>query len=253
MARRTQWLLLAVAILLGWLASVLIVASLKHAEQRDRQPTAPVVFVAKRLAGHQLIDASDVTVKAMPRDAVPPGAMSSVSQVVGRLTAGDWFAGEPVLSSMLVTSASQAGFSLAIPAGERAFTLPDDPVSGVDHLISPGDHVDVVVTYTDATSKQLRVVTVLQDVLVLYVDETPQPAETTAAAESTGGANGSTGAAVGNPGTRTQPTDTITLALTPEQVQTLAYAHGAGEIQLVLRNPADTNTETLAPLQHMPQ
>jgi len=249
LARRTQWLLVGVAVLFGLIASLLVTSSLKRLNQAHLQPTVSVVVVTQRLRGHQLIDAHDVAVKQFPKNAVPPEALATVDQVVGRFTAGDWFVGDPVLSGMVIAKVSTAGFPLSIPRGERAFTIPDDPVVGVDHLVSAGDHVDVLVTYTPAKHKGTpEVDTVLQSVLVLYVDNTPQPS-TSATASSSSTGSGVTG---GSTASRTPTADTITLALTPDQAQVLDYARTYGQIQLVLRNPADTNSESLTPTTNLP-
>lgn len=252
LARKTQWLLIAVAILFGLIASLLVTSSLKRMHQANAQRTVSVVVATHRLSAHQVIDASDVAVKQFPNNAVPPGALTNPAQVVGRFTAGDWFAGDPVLGGMVTAQSSPVNFPLRIPRGERAFTIPDDPVVGVDHLVSQGDHVDVLVTYKPPQNKaNPEVETVLQSVLVLYVDNTPLP-NATVTVVSSGSSSTSSGSSGSTASSRTQTADTITLALTPEQSQVLDYARTYGQIQLVLRNPTDTSSQVLTPTTNLP-
>ncbi|QSO48171.1 Flp pilus assembly protein CpaB [Alicyclobacillus mengziensis] len=250
MAKRTQLLLLMVAILLGLVAAWLVSGMLNKVKQAHAEPTVSVVTVTHQLGGHQVVLAQDVKVTQIPAPALPAGAVTNPNKVIGHYTAGDWFVGQTVLADMVTSSASNAAFPLTIPVGDRAYTLADDPIIGVDHLISAGDHVDVLVTYGKADSGnkgQPVAKTVLQNVLVLYVDN-PPVVQTTASVSSSGKSGTGSGSASSSPG----GVDSITLALSPVDAQKLDYARTFGQVQLILRNPKDTGINTVAPTTHQP-
>jgi pilus assembly protein CpaB len=235
-----------------------------------------IITVTKRLAAHTVVESTDLKVTQVPATSVPAGAVTSEADAAGHYTAGDWFPGQTVLADMVTSNASDASFPLRIPAGKRAYTMASDSVIGVDHLISVGDHVDVLVSYqsADPGDKKPIVKTVLQNVEVLYVDNAPL-VQTTAtvsqagAVSTSGGKSGgqatassgstsssSAASAAGGGGASASAThsgvDTITLALTPDDAQKLDYARTFGQVQLVLRGPSDSDSNQLDPTTGQP-
>jgi pilus assembly protein CpaB len=138
------------------------------------------------------------------------------------------------------------GLAFVVPAGMRAIAVSVDEITGVGGLILPGDRADVIAVISDqadANNPINRVVTVLQDVEVLAVAQSAQepvpPADEEAAAQAeTDGASTTSGQlpedAAPQPSART-----VTLALTPEQVQLLALVQEEGSIYLSLRHFGD--------------
>lgn len=251
MAKRTQILLFAVAVLFALVAAWLVMQILSKDRQAHAVKTVGLVTVTHRLGPHEVVQANDVKIVQVPANSAPLNAVTSASKVIGQYTAGDWFMGQTVLANMVTSSASDASFPLKIPSGDRAYTLASDSIVGVDHLISTGDYVDVLVTYTGADSGKHKgkpiAKTVLQNVQVLYVDNAPA-VQTTATAS---GQNSSgTGSAKGSKSSG--GVDTITLALKPEDAEKLDYARTFGQVQLILRNPSDTDIQTLAPVDQQP-
>lgn len=265
MAKRTQLLLLLVAILFALVAAWLVTQILAKEKQTHAIKTVAVVQVTQNVGPHQVIQSNDVKVVGIPATAAPLNAVTSTNKLIGQYTAGDWFAGQTVLTDMVTSSASNASFPLQIPQGERAYTLADDSIVGVDHLISAGDHVDVLVTYSSqngAAKSQPVAKTLLQNVLVLYVDNAPavQSVATASSNGSSGGSNGASGtsssssASSSSSSSKSSPggVDTITLALKPEDAQKLDYARTFGQVQLVLRNPNDTDTTVVPATNQQP-
>ena len=134
-------------------------------------------------------------------------------------------------------------FAATIPPGMRAVSINVDPAGAVSYLIEPGSQVDVIglfevvipppetlSDFNSALEFERRVAkTVLQNVRVLAVG---------GAASRGAYAPEISGAGLG----------TVTLELSPEQVEALVFAQGivAGPLLLALRNPADNETRTIA-------
>ena len=130
---------------------------------------------------------------------------------------------EPILDSQLAGIGSGGGLAPTIPKGMRACAVRVDEVVGVAGFVIPGMRVDVLV------SRQIRRVdsnqgvvteTILQDIQVLSAGTDIQRD------------------AEGKP----QQVQVVNLLVTPEQAQLLSLAANSLKIQLVLRNPLDTQT-----------
>ena len=127
-------------------------------------------------------------------------------------------------------SAPKSSLALRTPAGKRAYTLRIDSLSAVGGLINPGDYVDVL-AHLDmpdpVTNKKDTVSTmVFQNVQILAVGTNLQ---------APGGYEEQQRARSLN----------VTVALTPEESSLLAFIEKNGKLQLVLRAPAETETEVL--------
>jgi pilus assembly protein CpaB len=119
---------------------------------------------------------------------------------------------------------SAATLPARLPLGMRATSIAIDNVKGVAGLVSPGDHVDVVAVPPRSGDETPRGVAILRDVLVLAMGPDVQPA--TAAA----------------PGPLSSPPavlTTVTLALTPNQVDLISGADMNTSLRLALRNPKE--------------
>lgn len=184
--------------------------------------TAPVVVAAETLPVGAPIEESGVEVIEIPPDAVPEGAFSDPSQVIGKILRQPVYAGEMILPPRLVGDATGSVLSAMIAPGKRAMTVAVNDVSGVAGFATPGSRIDVV-----ATGLGGEPLTVLQNIKVLAAGRSLQP---TADGGGTGG------------GPRA-----LTLEVTPAQAEELAAAASAGGIQLTLRNQSDDATVDLDP------
>lgn len=129
-----------------------------------------------------------------------------------------------------VPTAPKSSLALRTPAGKRAYTVRIDSLSAVGGLINPGDYVDVL-AHLDmpdpVTNKKDTVSTmVFQNVQILAVGTNLQ---------APGGYDEQQRARSLN----------VTVALTPEESSLLSFIEKNGKLQLVLRAPAETETEIL--------
>jgi pilus assembly protein CpaB len=155
---------------------------------------------------------------------LPKGAILKPENVIGRGVVSDLYQGEPILESRLAAPGSGGGLAATIPEGMRACAVKVDEVVGVAGFVTPGMHVDVMISGVPpgnqaSTDEGTQVKTVLQNLAVL-----------------------SSGTDIAkDPEGKPQQVQVVNLLVTPEQAEVLSLAStGQTRIQLVLRNPLDT-------------
>lgn len=235
MTKRFNLLLLVAAVILALLSTVAIMRKLHslQASQPGANTLTSVVVVTHALGPHQVVTPANIALQSVAATAVEPGAERVLVAVAGHYTTSSWYPGQQVVAGMVASSTSPSAFPLSIPKGDVASTIADDPVTGVDHLISPGDRVDVLVSLSSANGGPM-VLTVIQNILVLQADFHPT---------DLGVSGPATPALTG--GSSTTPVDTLTVAVTPAQAERLEYAYSFGQLHVTLRNPADKQTQRL--------
>ena len=201
-------------------------------------------FLVYRIVGNRLMSAqpnstrvivaaSDLKLGTVLRDAdlsttemvgaLPKGAITSRDKAVGRGVISDIFQGEPILENRLAAIGSGGGLASTIRQGMRACAVKVDDVVGVAGFVTPGMRVDVLISgnppgTTSATEGTL-VKTLLQNIEVL-----------------------SAGVNIQKDGEgKPQQVQVVNLLVTPEQAEALSLASAQTRIQLVLRNPLDTD------------
>jgi len=152
----------------------------------------------------------------------PKGVLVTKESVVGRGVVSTLYQGEPVFDSRLAPVGSGGGLAATIPAGMRACAVKVDEVVGVAGFVLPGMRVDVLVSGTMPganSSEGPKVKTVLQNIEVLSAGTNIQK---------------------DNEGKPVQ-VPVVNLLVTPQQAEVLSLASNQTRIQLVLRNPLDTD------------
>jgi|SRR5579871_330485 len=184
--------------------------------------TTKVIVAAHDLAIGALIHDPDLATTDWV-GALPKGAVTNKDAILNRGVVSQIFQGEPVLDSRLAAAGSGGGLAATIRPGMRACAVRVDDVVGVAGFVLPGMHVDVLVNGTApgaAGSAGPRVTTLLQNIEVLSAGGDIQK---------------------DNEGKPVQ-VQVVNLLVTPEQAELLSLASNQTKIQLVLRNPLDTDT-----------
>jgi pilus assembly protein CpaB len=172
-----------------------------------------------------LLTADNITTIGLA-GAVPKGVIleKDKSIAIGRGVISDLYAGEPIIDSRLAAVGSGGGLAAAIPTGMRACAVKVDDVVGVSGFVTPGMRVDVLISGLPPGAQNptqgTEARTLLQNIQVL-----------SAGAEYQKDAEG-----------KPKQVQVVNLLVTPEQAQTLSLASNQMKIQLVLRNPLDTET-----------
>jgi pilus assembly protein CpaB len=153
---------------------------------------------------------------------LPKGAILKPESVIGRGVISDLYQGEPILESRLASAGSGGGLAATIRKGMRACAVKVDEVVGVAGFVIPGMRVDVLISGNPPGPPNVtegpQVKTLLQNIEVLSAGTDIQKD------------------AEGKP----QQVQVVNLLVTPEQAEILSLASSQTHIQLVLRNPLDT-------------
>ncbi|WP_225769533.1 Flp pilus assembly protein CpaB [Inquilinus sp. Marseille-Q2685] len=199
-----------------------------------------VMTAARFIARGQVIAREDVATTSIA-GAVPSGARTAIGDVVGKVATADIMPQQLLLDSTISADPARAGLAALVPAGYRAISILTNDEIAVSQFVRPGDKVDIQLVLPDGVlnkqnglerpdSDLSEARTVLQDVLVLTVGSTlGDPSLAQAAAEQ----------AANTAGRRSEPSRTISLAMTPNQIAQFALARSLGSFYLSLRSPED--------------
>ncbi len=223
--RMTRRLAVVIAVVCAAVAALLLLYFLRGLEQRARPEAAAknveLVTPLQDIPAGTIIRSEMLGTVERPADQVPAGAVRSASQLVGQAGLVDLPAGQPITSAQ-VQSPTQ--LSYRVPEGMRAVTVAIDPVVGVAGFLKPGDRVDVIATFEVGEVTITR--TVLQNVKLLALGKTANaapPKRPLAEGEE----------AEVEAAEKEQPN--ATLAVDPEQAQTLILSDARGKLRLALR------------------
>jgi pilus assembly protein CpaB len=198
------------------------------------------VVVAKQdIQSLELIDDSKVQIISVPQNFLASGHFKTVQEIENTVAAVPILKGEQITKPRVIYPGNKTGLARQVSVGKRAVSIAINESQAVGKLIKPGDRIDLIapVDYSAGRPDLRKVKTVLQDVLVL-----------------------STGMSMTNSiplyGVKTPRVikkmnlstysdyRTVTLELTPYQVQKLfyilAYSNAGGSnLYLSLRNNND--------------
>ena len=223
--RMTRRLAIGIAVVCAALAALLILFFLRSLEQRatpiEAAKNVELVTPLHDITAGTIIRSEMLGTMERPADQVPAGAMRLASQIVGQAGLVDLPAGQPITSAQ-VQSPTQ--LSYRVPEGMRAVTVAIDPVVGVAGFLEPGDRVDVIATFEIGEVTVTR--TVLQNIKLLALGTTA-----TADKPKRPPAEGEEAEVRAAP----QEQPNATLAVDPEQAQTLILSDARGKLRLALR------------------
>jgi Flp pilus assembly protein CpaB len=208
------YLVVALALVLGISAAIGVSALVK---QINAQATEKVsIVVAKTdLIRFVPITEAQVELKEVPKDMVPPGALTRIEDVLDRAALGNLSKHDYILEQMLAKKWTKTVAS-AIPPGKCAFLVKD---SNVSNFVQPGDRVDVILTLKQK-SGTVRSVTILSMIDVMAVNGSLIP--------------------MLDARTDGKEPQSVNLLLTQEQARELEEGQKQGTIRLTLRNVGDT-------------
>jgi pilus assembly protein CpaB len=224
------------SILIGVLAltfggSAAIGVNLLYRQHGDAGAETVQVVVAKAdIPRGVKVMVDNLTLRSFPKDAVPPGALTELNEVSGRVACQSFVKDEPVLDQKLTRGLG--GLAALIPPGMRAFTIQTANVTTqVAGFLLPGNKVDVLLT-TNGSGPNDRsgggvTTTLLQNVEILAVDNRlDAPPESRVDIKNM---------------------QSVTLLVTPDQAAKLDLGQNRGTLHLSLRHPDDTSPANTRP------
>lgn len=235
-----QKLLLVVAVFFGLLAFFLTYQQISQEKKRIRGSTVELnlIVTTRSLAEGETITAGDLAenrIRRFPKDVSDNDVRwEDRARIIGQKLGRSIGRGEIVrYYDLAMLGSRRGGLASIIDQGERAISIAVDATSSVTGLISPDDNVDIIGTFRFPDMKgdqalDTITMTILQNVRVL----------------ATGTEMGQTASM---PGRRTQARakgySTVSLALTPKEVEMIIFASQKGRLCLSLRNTEETKVE----------
>ncbi|MDQ2840155.1 MAG: Flp pilus assembly protein CpaB [Acidobacteriota bacterium] len=187
-----------------------------------KPPTTQLITASRDLEIGTVIKGTDLSSREWI-GALPKGAIASKEGIIGRGVVSTVYQGEPIVETRLAAAGSGGGLAATIRPGMRACAVKVDEVVGVAGFVVPGMRVDVLVSGTGSgasANEGPKVKTVLQNIEVLSAGTNIQ--------KDTEG--------------KPVQVQVVSLLVTPDQAEILSLASNQTRIQLVLRNPLDTDT-----------
>jgi len=217
--RRRFFLILICASVIGFLASFLVYRVVSQAAHARSDQSEQIVVAAADLGLADTVTSLHIKLVNWPKPSVPPGALRTAAEAEGRVVRSSIVAGEPLIEGKLAPQLAGRGgiMPMLIPEGQRGVTIRVDDAMRESGFVLPNSRVDVLVSMPKAGSNEKIAKVILQDVTVLAAGQTVEMKDN-------------------KPVTNT----TVTLALTPQQVERLAVAQSEGRLMLVQRNLRDT-------------
>jgi pilus assembly protein CpaB len=199
-------------------------------QSQSEQAVVRVYAAAQNIPFGQAIQSHMLTTIEWPAASVPPGVFTDREALLGstgvepRRAKSALATGELLLASKVSDFGEKVTIVQTLGANTRAMAIKVDAETAVGGFVTPGDFVDVVLT--QGQSKDIRAVTILQNIRVIGVDQSAdlQSDEATIAR-------------------------TVTVEITPEQGQRLALAQKAGTLSLSLRTLEGAVDEPLESLK----
>jgi pilus assembly protein CpaB len=247
MRKRAGLFLIASGLALAGVTAVLVIGIARQATAASH---AQIRQVAVVVTTHDIAELTQITadaleVKPFPADFAPPGAFSSVDELVGKFAQGFMPKGQVVVAGQVQLARPAPNLSDRITPGFVVMWLPMPDVLVSSDAIKPGDHVDVLLTApmtTDANgdkqSQALSTQTTLQNVEIYRIgdDELNVPPPSKPADSSSGQvAGGSTAPTPASTARRA-----IGLLVDHQDAVTMKFVKDAGgTIDVVTRSAED--------------
>jgi pilus assembly protein CpaB len=225
---------------LGALGMALVVAMLLSAGSGDKKtPDTEILVASKDLSIGSKLDSNTTNWQKWPKGSSIPGAL-----VRDKIKEDEWkdqkirrtiTKGEPITEGALVKEVKGSYLAAALEPGMRAISIDIKPANGVSGFLTPGDRVDVILTYQTHVSQQDQGAiitgpgegvmeraseTIVENVRVLATDQ-----------DSSGDAESERKAKISK---------TLTIEVTPKQAEKLALGIQMGDLYFVLRQLGDT-------------
>ena len=222
LTRRTI-ILAALVFALGATTLVYLLNKAQAIKAQQGGEQVPAVVAEVNLPPRTVIEPGQIRVTTKPYGWLDKDAAVSADEVVGRVAVAAIAAGDTILRSQVAAKNPSLGLAFAVPPGMRAVTVAIDPIIGVAGFLQPGNHVDVIATFTEDKASVTK--TVLQDVELLATGRQVQEQQVEVQ---------------GKTESRPQEVPNATLAVTPQDAEKLILAESKGKLRLALRPVGDT-------------
>ena len=194
--------------------------TVSHGGAQAAPATTTALVASRNLELGAIIKDSDVKDAAW-LGGLPANAVLKREDIIGRGVTTTIYSGEPIVENRLAPKGAGGGLAAMIPSGMRAVAVRVNDVVGVAGFVVPGMRVDVLISGNPPNNGQNQgslTRTLLQNIEVLSAGQDFK--------------KDNEGKPLG--------VGVVNLLVTPEQAEMLSLASNQTTIQLVLRNPLDT-------------
>ncbi len=219
MNRARILVVLLVAVLVGGILSYAVYNFLQNRPvTMVKTPEKNVVVAAGNLPLGTLLKDENLKFVSWPATNLPVGYFERKEDLVARGLVQSVVENEPILEGKLAPKGTGAGLPPIIPEGKRAVSIRTNELIGVAGYVTPGTHVDVVLTATTIGAQEPITKIVLQNVEVASAGQIIQK----------------------DPEGKPTVVTVVTLFVTPEEAEKVTSATSSqGQFQLALRRPLD--------------
>ncbi len=186
----------------------------------EPEETVMVMVAARNLYQGITIEEADLYAVAIAPRYLPENVFLAPEYLVGRTPRERILANEFVRSDRLANPESGVGMNAVIPQGYRAISVDLADGRALAGFLHPTNFVDVILTIDDEGESTTR--TILQSVFVLGVNNR-MGSESQEQADSR----------------RRKSSPTVTLLVTADEAESVAFAEAMGQITLSLRSSTD--------------
>lgn len=221
--RAKSILLIVIALGCGTVASIGISQVVNRPQGQVAEVETEKIFVAAAdIDIRDPLNPQNLKLEEWPLARIPEGAITALDQVEGRYARQRLYRGEPILERKLMGVDAASSPDTLIPDGYRLKSVRVTAASAASGFIFPGSRVDVLLFVKSGREIQRTMVkTILRDVRVFGVDQQIQRA-----VDQEGNAISA---------------KTITLIVSPDQVERLTLASAVGSLELALRPPSESD------------
>lgn len=200
----------------------------------EAETPAPQILVTKAaLPAGSFVKPEHLRWQAWPDDNLAQSYVlkedREMDEFVGSVARSGIVVGQPITDGTVVKPGERGFLAAVLEPGKRAVSVSINATTGISGLVFPGDRVDLIltqnITQTTAGEKSVRRAseTVLTDIRVLAVDQSTDDQENEPAVAKT-----------------------VTLEVTPKQVEIISVVTELGKLSLSLRSLAHDGTDGVA-------
>ncbi|MSQ66274.1 MAG: Flp pilus assembly protein CpaB [Limnohabitans sp.] len=246
-----MWLLVALAVVLGLAAAMLMSKYLKGREQELEMEvkkrasggaTTDVVAAGMDIPRGTVLGTQNLTKREIRADLVTEEMVlvGDFERIEGGKSTRPIKAGWPLRMADVTEKAK--GFAEGLEEGLRAITIEVDEINSMAQMVKPGNMVDLMLIVPDKNDPDggHRAVLVLEMVKVLATGQSVSPGAGKKSGSSMN--QGDYGGSAGN----AQRYSNFTFEVTPQDAARIALAQQVGKIRAVLRGNEDSTTASLA-------
>lgn len=189
--------------------------------QQQEQAVTRVLVANRNLAIGAMVRDIDIR-EADWVGPVPEGALLNRDDIIDRGVVQNVYAGEPILETRLAAKGAGAGLAATIPPGMRAVAVRMNQIVGVSGFVIPGSRIDLLISGLPPGGAPGNTGTLIHTLMQnLEVLSAGQQIEKDAEGKPVN-------------------VNVVNMLVTPEQAEILSLATNETRIQMILRNPLDT-------------